>query len=61
MIIKFTVDGRDTDIESTHVTGMRRDSESSTTLIMDDDTLVHVTEPFNSVHDKLILADEEYW
>jgi hypothetical protein len=61
MILTFVSDGEDIQIESTHVTGLRRGSDSSTTLMMDDDTLIHVTEPFDSVHDKLIVADEGYW
>ncbi len=61
MILTFTVDGEDRDIDSVMVTGLRRESESVTTLILDDDTTISVTEPFDSVHDKLIVADSDSW
>ena len=61
MIITLTVDGKDVDIETAYVTGLRRDSESSTTLMIDDGSMIHATAPFDYVHDMLIEADATNW
>ena len=61
MILTFVVDGRDVKIESTEVVGLRPDGASMTTLMMDDESMIHVTAPFISVRVKLKAADKGYW
>lgn len=49
----FAVDGHDTPVEVALITGLRRNSMHSTTVVLRDDNTIHVNEPFDSVYDRI--------
>lgn len=51
--ITFSVDGHDEIIEALLITGLRRNSENSTTVVLRDDTTIHINEPFDSVYERI--------